>query len=270
MLYLKNAQQVSQIDVLDRGFHYGDGCFTTARIRHNRIELYDRHLARLHISNQKLSLNANLDLIAESLQILRASEHELNGTLKIVLSRGIGQRGYSLPDHPADLWLFYYPQTVQDFKFEQIQSGILQQALGLTMPSLVGLKTLNRLEQVLLKQEADQSGWPEALVTDVQGGVVEGVSSNCFIRINNTWITPELRYNGVFGVMRAEILQRMQDQGIVYEQRYIGMDEISHIRSLFFCNALNPMKIVTQFEQRALDGNACIELFNRLRLNQMS
>lgn len=270
MLYLKNAQPVSHIDVLDRGFHYGDGCFTTARIRHNRIELYDRHLARLHISNQKLSLNANLDLIAESLQILRVSEHELNGTLKIVLSRGIGQRGYSLPDHPADLWLFYYPQTVQDFKFEQIQSGILQQALGLTMPSLVGLKTLNRLEQVLLKQEADQSGWPEALVTDVQGGVVEGVSSNCFIRINNTWITPELRYNGVFGVMRAEILQRMQDQGISCQLRCIDMDEINHIQSLFFCNALSPMKIVTQFEQRTLDGDACIEIFNRLRLNQMS
>ena len=270
MLYLKNAQQVSHIDVLDRGFHYGDGCFTTARIRHNRIELYDRHLTRLQNSNQSLSLNANLDLITESLQLLGESEGKLNGTLKIVLSRGVGQRGYSLPDHPADLWLFYYPQDIQDFKFEQIQSGVLQQAVGLTMPSLVGLKTLNRLEQVLLKQEADQRGWPEAIVTDVQGGIVEGVSSNCFILIKNTWITPELRYNGVFGVMRAEILQRMQDQGIVYEQRYIGMDEISHIRSLFFCNALSPMKIVTQFEQRALDGNACIELFNRLRLNQMS
>ena len=270
MLYLKNAQRVSHIEVLDRGFHYGDGCFTTARIRHNRIELYDRHLTRLQNSNQSLSLNANLDLITESLQLLGESEGKLNGTLKIVLSRGVGQRGYSLPDHPADLWLFYYPQDIQDFKFEQIQSGVLQQAVGLTMPSLVGLKTLNRLEQVLLKQEADQRGWPEAIVTDVQGGIVEGVSSNCFILIKNTWITPELRYNGVFGVMRAEILQRMQDQGIVYEQRYIGMDEISHIRSLFFCNALSPMKIVTQFEQRALDGDACIEIFNRLRLNQMS
>jgi len=270
MLYLKNAQQVSHIDVLDRGFHYGDGCFSTARIRHNRIELYDRHLARLKHSNQKLSLNANLDLIEESLEQLRKSESELNGTLKIILSRGTGQRGYSLPDHPADLWLFYYPQTVQDFNFEQIQSGVLQQALGLTMPNLVGLKTLNRLEQVLLKQEADQRGWSEALVTDVQGGIVEGVSSNCFIRINNTWITPELRYNGVFGVMRAEILQRMQDQGIPCQQRGIDLDEITHIQSLFFCNALSPMKIVTQFEQQTLDGDACIELFNRLRLNQIS
>src|SRR5690606_31185940 len=138
------------------------------------------------------------------LAVLLESETALNGTLKIVLSRGIGQRGYSLPDHPADLWMFYYPQAVSEFSYEQIQSGVLQQAIGLSMPNLVGLKTLNRLEQVLLKQEADLRAWPEALVTNVQGAIVEGVSSNCFIRINNQWVTPKLRYNGVFGVMRAE------------------------------------------------------------------
>ena len=270
MRYLKNAQPVNEIDVLDRAFHYGDGCFSTARIRHNRIELSERHLSRLRTGQQKLSLQADLDLIAKSLHVLLESEPELNGTLKIVLSRGVGQRGYSLPEHPADVWVFYYPHAVQDFSYEQIQTGVLQQAIGLTMPNLVGLKTLNRLEQVLLKQEADLRGWPEALVTDVQGTIVEGVSSNCFIRINNTWITPELRYNGVFGVMRAEILQRMQDQGIVCQQRDVEMDEIPHIDSLFFCNALSPMKIATQFEQRALNVDACIELFNRLRLNQMS
>ena len=108
-----------------------------------------------------------------------------NGTLKIVLSRGVGQRGYSLPDHPADVWVFFYPQVQASldmaYHYDTIQSGVLTQAIGLSMPNLVGLKSLNRLEQVLLKQEADQKGWTEALVTDVQGSVVEGVSSNCFI-----------------------------------------------------------------------------------------
>lgn len=270
MLCLRNAQIVNNIDLLDRAFHYGDGCFTTARIRHNRIELAERHLARLRMSQQKLSLDVDLGLITKSLAVLLESETALNGTLKIVLSRGIGQRGYSLPDHPADLWMFYYPQAVSDFNYEQIQSGVLQQAIGLSMPNLVGLKTLNRLEQVLLKQEADLRAWPEALVTNVQGAIVEGVSSNCFIRINNQWVTPKLRYNGVFGVMRAEIMQRMQEQQIVCQQRDVEIDEIPHIDSLFFCNALSPMKIATQFEQRALNVDACIELFNRLRLNQMS
>ena len=76
--------------------------------------------------------------------------------------------------------MFYYPKTLQDFSYEQIQAGVLQQAIGLSMPNLVGLKTLNRLEQVLLKQEADLHGWPEALVTDVQGTIVEGGGRNGF------------------------------------------------------------------------------------------
>ncbi|ANF82135.1 aminodeoxychorismate lyase [Acinetobacter sp. NCu2D-2] len=269
MLCFKNAQQVDQVNVLDRAFHYGDGCFTTARIRDSEVELWDRHLMRLQDSNMRLSLQADLSYIEQTLEALKQYEPVLNGTLKIILSRGIGQRGYSLPEHAADVWVFYYPQPIQNFQYQEIKSGILQQALGLTMPSLLGLKTLNRLEQVMLKQEADQKGWIEALVCDVQGLIVEGVSSNCFIRINNTWITPELRYNGVMGVMRAEILARMQQHAVQCEVREIGLDELEQIQSLFFCNALSPMKMVTQLEQRQLDCAPCIELFNSLRLDQM-
>jgi len=216
-----------------------------------------------------LASTLNAKLIQKSLVLLQQQYLAVNGTLKIVISRGDGQRGYSLPDHPADVWVFFYPKAVDDFQVEKIKSGLLQQVLGLTMPSLVGLKSLNRLEQVLLKHEADQKGWTEALVTDVQGSVVEGVSSNCFIRLNNTWITPELRYNGVHGVMRAEILSRMQQQGIACEQRFIDLEEISKFESLFFCNALSPMKVVTEFQQRPLNVQACFELFNILQLNQI-
>ncbi|KGT48150.1 MULTISPECIES: aminodeoxychorismate lyase [Acinetobacter] len=270
MLCFKNAQQIHHIDLLDRAFHYGDGCFTTACIRNNQVELQERHLARLRMSSQKMNLQVDLELIDATLQKLRETETVLNGTLKIIISRGMGQRGYSLPDHPADLWVYYYPKTLEEHQFEQIESGVLNTALGLCMPQLVGLKTLNRLEQVMLKQEADQQGWVEALACDVQGEIVEGVSSNCFLRINNTWITPELRYNGVSGVMRAEILERMHQQGIACEQRSLDMEEIPHIQSLFFCNALSPMKMVAQFEQRTLDTEACIALFHRLHLNQIS
>src|SRR5690606_3496921 len=108
MRCFKNAQPVSHIDLLDRAFHYGDGCFTTACIRNNQIELRERHLVRLQTSCQKMSLQVDLNLLETTLQKLRETEAELNGTLKIVISRGMGQRGYSLPDHLADLWVYYY------------------------------------------------------------------------------------------------------------------------------------------------------------------
>ena len=265
----KNAVEISEISLLDRAFHYGDGCFSTARIRHGKIELETLHMARLRLACERLLLHADLTLIQKSLFALQQQCLEMNGTLKILISRGEGQRGYSLPEHPADVWVFFYPKQIDDFQIETMKSGVLQQVLGLTMPSLVGVKSLNRLEQVLLKNEADLHGWTEALVTDVQGMVVEGVSSNCFIRLNNTWITPELRYNGVHGIMRAEILSRMQQYGIACEQRFIEIEEISAFESLFFCNALSPMKVVTELNQYPLNVQPCIELFNILQLNQI-
>ena len=265
----KNGQLIHSIPLHDRAFHYGDGCFTTARIFQGHFELKDLHIARLKLTCQRLSLNADLSQIEQSLEQLSKQSFILNGTLKIVISRGEGERGYRLPTHPADIYLWYYPSMLQSFEPEWIESGVLNLAMGLTMPNLVGLKTLNRLEQVLLRQEADQLGWTEALVTDVQGSIVEGVSSNCFIRINDRWITPELRYNGVHGVMRAEILTRMQQANVDCEQRSIEMDEIEQIQNLFFCNALHPMKAVIRFNQQALAQQPYLDLFKTLKLNQI-
>ncbi|XZY04376.1 aminodeoxychorismate lyase [Acinetobacter baumannii] len=269
MWCFKNGQPVETIPLLDRAFHYGDGCFTTIRVFQNKIELKARHWERLKLACQKLSLVADFELIEQSLQHLQNQNLVLNGTLKIVISRGEGDRGYSLPKHAADIYIWFYPKALEQFQPDFIQCGVLNQALGLTMPSLVGLKSLNRLEQVLLKKEADQQGWVEALVTDVQGYIVEGVSSNCFIRLNDRWITPELRYNGVHGVMRAEILARMQHCGIACEVRIIELDEVPQIQSLFFCNALHPMRVVTQISEQILESQACLNLFHTLNLNQI-
>lgn len=269
MQCFKNAQKVLDISLLDRAFHYGDGCFTTGRIRNNEIELAQLHQSRLKLACEKLLLNVSLDLIDQSIDQLKQEHGVLNGTFKIIISRGDGQRGYSLPEHDAELWFYFYPKDVQDFQYEEIEAGVLTQSIGMLMPNLVGIKSLNRIEQVLLKKEADDKNLAEALVTDIQGAVVEGVSSNCFVRINNTWLTPELRYNGVHGIMRAEILKRMQQQGVVCEQRRIDQNEIQNIQSLFFCNALSPMKIVAKLNSEQLNTQACIDLFHHLQLNQI-
>lgn len=265
----KNALESNQVSLLDRAFHYGDGCFSTARLSNGQLELKSRHFARLQLANEHLFLNADLALIEQSLLEITKRDPNASGTIKIVLSRGEGQRGYSMPEHPADVWLFYYPQSIHDMQIEYLECGLLEQRIGINMPNLAGLKTLNRLEQVLLKKEADERGWKEALVADVQGLIAEGVSSNCFIRIKDTWISPELRYNGVHGVMRAEILSRMYESKIAHELRSVELSEIAQIQSLFFCNALSPMKAVSHLDGVSLDTQACTDLFHILKLHQI-
>lgn len=266
MQCFKNAKSVAQVDLLDRGFHYGDGCFTTARVKNGQIELAKRHFDRLTQACQTLKLDADLVLVAMTLAHL----NHATGTLKIMISRGVGPRGYSLPHSPADVWVIYYPHAVEAFTVQEAPTALLSQRLGLSMPSLVGVKSLNRLEQVLLKAEADALGYTEALVCDLNDQIIEGVSSNCFIRLNNTWITPELRYNGVHGVMRAEILARMQRAGISCEIRAVDYAELSQIQSLFFCNALHAMNVASHLAGQALDTAACHALFYDLQLDQIA
>lgn len=269
MRCFKNSREIQHISLFDRAFHYGDGCFTTARLVQGRIELKALHWQRLKNCMEKLGLNADLSLIEQTLQLLNQTELA-QGTIKIILSRGEGQRGYRLPETSADVWLYFYPQILPKVQYDFVEVDVLQQKMGLSMPNLVGLKTLNRLEQVLFKKEADEKQYAEALVTDLRDNVIEGVSSNCFFQINNLWITPDLRYNGIHGVMRSYILQTMQQKQIACVQRDVKIEEIAQIQSLFFCNALHPMQIATSLQQRDLDVQPCIELFNQLQFIRMN
>lgn len=266
----KNADKVDAITLTERALHYGDGCFSTVAVIDDVILMAQRHVDRLKFGAARLLLQFDEDLIQLSLAQLRAEYGALNGSLKMLISRGEGQRGYSFPDHPADFYLFYYPNGRRELHAEYIESGVLQAKMGLKTPQLVGVKSLNCLEQVLFKHEADQQGWSEALVTDLNQYVVEGVSSNCFFYMDGVWVSPVLDQNGVHGVMRDEILQRMQQIQLNYQLRHVHLDEIKHIQSLFFCNALVPMKIVQKLHQRDLTIQPCVELFQSLQLDQLT
>ncbi|MEB3754386.1 aminodeoxychorismate lyase [Acinetobacter sp. MD2(2019)] len=272
MICYKNGEIQRSIAVQDRAFHYGDGCFTTAKVVHDQVQLWSKHLKRLQSACEKLKLSCDLAVIQQSLKQLKATQAEaLNGSLKIVISRGEGQRGYAFPDHAADIWLFFYPSTIEQGVCESIidQVELLDLRMGLTMPELVGIKSLNRLEQVMLKQEASSKGLTEALVADVNDSIVEGISSNCFMRVNNRWISPNLGYNGVHGVMRAEILARMQQLDIACFEETITIAQLSQVDVLFFCNALHPMQIAAHFNGRKLCTEPAQTLFKQLQLNQI-
>jgi 4-amino-4-deoxychorismate lyase len=67
----KNGQLIDSIPLLDRAFHYGDGCFTTARLVHGRMELKQLHIARLNYACKNLSLDADLSFIDQALDQLQ-------------------------------------------------------------------------------------------------------------------------------------------------------------------------------------------------------
>lgn len=271
MYVFKNGIRQQTVSVNDRAFLYGDGCFTTMCVDGGHIQLWERHCLRIQYSVQQLLLDIDWVLFKQAQEFWKKYCGNQSGVLKILVSRGESvQRGYGFNLKPADLYFFLSSTNNQNTMYEHLQAKILTRRMGLTMPCLVGIKSLNRLEQVLLKQEAQQLGVQEAFVLDVNDDVIEGVSSNVFLYVDDKWVTPCLSHNGVHGVMRAEILYRMAMHSVECEQKQVSMDDLHRAKSAFFCNALHPMQAVTQIEQQYLNCDITQQLFHTLHLNQIS
>jgi 4-amino-4-deoxychorismate lyase len=114
------------------------------------------------------------------------------------------------------------------------------------------LKSLNRLEQVLLADERDRHGCDELVVLDQRQQVVEAVSSNIFWRVGKRWFTPQLTHSGVAGVIRQQVLQ----QGLLNEVE-LGHFKLAHLlaaEQAFLCNSVQGFRAVA-----SLDGQALVD-----------
>lgn len=272
MLYQKNGKSIEKysISIEDRAFSYGDGCFTTARFKEGKIQLWARHLKRFSDAIDALQLNCSISRIeSEAAQFITQLKQNAYGTVKIVISRGVAPRGYALPDSECDVYFYFYETTPHLTPLVLHQIGVLDDPLGSTMPKLQGLKTLNRLEQVMLKATAQQQGYTEALCFDMQHHLVEAISSNCFIYINGEWLTPDLALSGINGTMRQEILQRMHHYQIKHQIRIIARSEIPQVEAAFLCNALQPMQMIQKLAHFDLQLAPCEHLFQTLSLQQL-
>lgn len=243
----------------ERGFLYGDGVFTSIRVRDGLPRLWSHHAARLQQARIRLGLQ--FDPIKLSQYAFAYAQQLQHGTLKIIISRGAGGRGYLPPEQPASIYFQLFPSATHAiepqldglFVADQIASGVLlEPRIGYPMPQLVGLKTLNRLEQVLLRQALAQTAWPEALVLDQDDRLVEGVQSNCWFLRQGQWQTPSLQHAGIAGVMRAEIMTRMQQRHINFAIVDVTRYELPQIEALFFCNSITGILAVNCLEGHAV------------------
>lgn len=269
MYCLKNKEIVEHIGLSDRAFQYGDGCFTTIQVNSGHLSLWERHLKRLQDSARKLFLTLDWSFILSAQLYWQKYCQNQNGTFKILISRGCANRGYGFTNQYADVYFFMYPSHEIVQPYQEIKSTILASQIGLTMPQLVGVKSLNRLEQIILKQEAQQLTISEAFVFDIQQHLVEGISSNCFIYDGHSWKTPLLNCNGIHGVMRTEILTRMQHLGISHQKTIITKEDLMQSQAAFFCNALHPMLAVSQIQHLQLNCDITQDLFTTLNLDQI-
>lgn len=216
------AQEV--LSLQDRGFLYGDGVFRSFRLRAGRPWHWSWAWARFCADAQVLALP--LPDEAQILQRLAVIAAQLpEAIIRLTLTRGQSARGFLYaPDAAPSLIVQASPYVAQD-----LSAGVhlfwakTRQAL---QPSLAGVKHLNRLENVLARNE--QPDMFDGIMCDMAGRVIEASSANLVIVRSGRWQTPRLAESGVAGGARAWFLQHCPDcsEADLYPEDLLQADEL--------------------------------------------
>lgn len=246
---LINGVETRCIDFADRGFQYGDGVFTTIPVSAGVPLFLNAHLDRLQRDSARLALSfpGRAILIEETRRLTRANPECV---LKIMLTRGIGGRGYRCPDRAQPtrvLSCHPNPEYPHDLRTQGVRVRICQTRLGIN-PLLAGVKHMNRLEQILARSEWSDDEIHEGLMLDHEGSVVEGVMSNVFMVKNGRLRTPTLDRCGVAGVMRSLAMGVAPALGLKVDEGRISADELYEADELFLTNCVIRLWPVRQLE----------------------
>ncbi|WP_416308422.1 aminodeoxychorismate lyase [Neptunicella sp. SCSIO 80796] len=245
-----NGTASSLVPLDDRAVQYGDGCFTTMAVSNGLVEFWLQHLQRLQQSCSALQIEFNQWQELQQ-QVECIGQQHPDSVIKIIISRGSGGRGYaaSLQQLPRYIITRHSkPAHYTDWQQRGIRLGLSPVTLA-CQPKLAGIKHLNRLEQVLIKQNTTDNQFDDQLVCDNDGMMVETGAANLFWKQQGIWFTPELTQSGVTGVMRNRVIDKMHEQGIAVQEIRARHQLLSQASEVFICNSLMKIVPVTHFNQ---------------------
>ncbi|MBI5451513.1 MAG: aminodeoxychorismate lyase [Gammaproteobacteria bacterium] len=250
-MILVNGFAATHVPVQDRGLQYGDGVFETIAVCNGEPLLWSRHLARLQLGCSRLRLPApdGQQLYDEAAKLCRDSTRAV---LKLIITRGSAGRGYRSPVEGTATRIMMrlpFPDYPPHGYRDGIRTRICQLRLGHN-PLLAGIKHLNRLEQVLARQEWDDDDITEGLLRDSDGLVIEGTMSNLFIVRNRQLLTPELTQCGVAGVMREVIIEQAAALGLGCRITTLTVEDLRQADELMCCNSLGGLWPVRQVDEQ--------------------
>jgi len=223
-------QDQAVTSIYDHGFLYGDGVFEGIRAYNGRVFRLDEHIDRLYDSAKAIMLDIPLskdEMKQAILETLRVNGL-VDAYIRPIVSRGIGDLGLDPRKCPApNLFIISQPWDAMygdlyDKGLSAVTVTVRRNAPESLSPNI---KSLNYLNNILAKIEANQKGGDEAIILDVRGNISEGSGDNIFIIKNGTISTPQVM-NNLRGITRAAAIEITQDLGYPLLETDLGLFDL--------------------------------------------
>jgi len=245
------------VSVFDHGLLYGDGIFEGLRFYHGRTFMLEAHLERLELSARAIALELpySREQITVAIEQLIEQFHSDTGYLRLVVTRGEGSLGID-PRKCARPALFIIADELSVMDIDDNSQGIkLHVAQTRRLPAQCldpQIKSLNYLNNILARIEANRAGMDEALMLNLDGYVSEGSVDNIFIVSDGVLRTPRLGDGLLAGVTRAVIIDLARQAGISCEETSLTLQDLAQAEECFLTGTGAELVPVKQIGERVL------------------
>jgi branched-chain amino acid aminotransferase len=213
------AERDAKVSVFDHGLLYGDGIFEGIRAYNGRVFKLDEHIERLFSSAKALLLKIPMSRPAISRAVVETCRvnRVRDGYIRLLVTRGPGTLGLN-PNrckHPSVIIIAgkiqLYPKSFYDRGLDIITVPTVRNLHSAVNPAI---KSLNYLNNILAKIEANNAGCEEAVMLNSEGFVAECTGDNLFILKKGTLITPPLYAGALYGITRETVMDLAREAGI--------------------------------------------------------
>ncbi len=253
-------EQDARISVLDHGLLYGDGIFEGIRIYRKNIFRLDEHLERLEYSAKAICMKlpmSRAELAAATVETCR--RNGLNdGYIRLVVTRGKGSLGLS-PASCARPTVIIIAGKIALYPKEHYINGLkvitvpTRRVNGAALSPQV--KSLNYLNNILAKVEANHLGYDEAFMLNDQGYVAECTGDNVFLLHKGELYTPSIVSGALNGITRATAIDIAKELGIPVHETTVSRYDLWTADECFLTGTAAEIVPVVEIDARTIgDG----------------
>jgi branched-chain amino acid aminotransferase len=248
----------AKISVYDHGLLYGDGVFEGIRAYNGIVFKLKEHIDRLYRSAHTIMLKIPMtksEMTKAVLETLKKNNLK-DAYIRLVVTRGVGDLGLDPRKCPKPTIFIITEPMLQLHSPEIKEKGITTVIVWVKRDPVDAttheIKSLNYLNSILGKIEANITGADEAICLNRAGFVCEGVGENIFIAKEGKIFTPPVSSGALDGITRTVIMRLAEKLGYTVTERNITPNELFNAEEVFFTGTAAEVTPIRKINERII------------------
>jgi branched-chain amino acid aminotransferase len=258
------------VSVFDHGLLYGDGVFEGIRVYGGKIFECQPHLKRLYESAKaiRLAIPMTAEQMTDALQQTVAANSITDGYIRLLVTRGVGDLGIN-PDMCPEATVIIIAATIRLYSEEFYEKGMKVVSVAtvrnhpLSCPPQV--KSMNYLNNILAKIEANLAGAGEAIMYNHLGYVAEASGDNIFIIKDGALFAPPVEAGSLDGITRQIVMKLARKEGIAVVEKNLTRFDLYVADEMFLTGTAAEVIGVVEMDGRAIGSGTPGPMTRRLR-----